>query len=221
MKNTKNKQTETSTTKKVVAASVIALVGLGAGFAISNVTTDPVEVTVEKIVNQTIDASPEQIAAAFAEGASSVEPVTINNTVKVDNGNLELVLQHIYDNDGSVDYLTDDLKDSEVAQIADRVVFINEVKAIAMQVAEDEIADLVDKENVNGTVMDEDDVEKIKVEDEFDKLTVDDVDFDDSDAEILVPVEFEHDDVDYEAVVKVIFKDGEYDDVELESVQEE
>lgn len=210
----KQKTNKLSTVTKVVAVGVLAIASGLAGAGIHNLTTEPQVLVQEKIVNQSIEVPVEVIKEVPVN-------VTVEKLVEVDNGQLDAVLQAIYDHDGDVEFLTEDLKDSEVAEIADRVVFINEAKVLAQSYAQDEIADLVDKEDVNGNTLDEDDVERIKVEDEFDKLTVEDIDYDDKDVSVLVPVKFEHDDVDYEAVVKVVFKDGEYDDVELVSVDEE
>ena len=69
--------------------------------------------------------------------------------------------------------------------------------------------------------MDEDDVERVRVDDDFDEILVDDIDFEDKDAELILTGTFEHDDVDYEFTAMVEFKDGEIDDVELISVAEE
>lgn len=155
--------------------------------------------------------------------------VELEVEIEVDNGNLDLVLDHIYDNDGSVEYLLDDLDDDEVDQIVDRVVFINGIKTLAATEVDNEIADLLDKEEftyfdeetqTRVTVkFDEDDIERIRVQDDDDELEVIDVDFKDKDADVEVEVHFEQDDVKYKALVTVEFKDGETDDVELESIE--
>ena len=152
--------------------------------------------------------------------------VVVEKIIEVDNDNLELVLDHVYDNDGSVEYLLDDLDDDEVMQIVDRVVFINEIKILAAKEVKEEFADLMDKEdftrpngNVKENFFDEDDIERVRVQDDSDELKVIDVDFEDGDADVEVEVYFEQDDIKYKALVTVEFKDSEVDDIELESVE--
>jgi len=153
--------------------------------------------------------------------------VLVNNTVEVevDNGNLDVVLDHIYDNKGNIKYITNDLDDDEVDQIVDRLIFVNEIKVLAAEEAKSEIKDLLDKEEFtfnNETVeFDEDDIERVRVQDDSDELIVgEDIDFEDGDAEVEVEVYFEQDDVKYKALVEVEFKDSEVDDIDLISVEE-
>ena len=154
--------------------------------------------------------------------------VLVNNTVEVevevDNGNLDLVLDHIYDNKGDVSYLTEDLDDDEVNEIVDRLIFVNEIKVLAAEEAKSEIKDLLDKEEFtfnNVTVkFDEDDIERVRVQDDDDEVIVgEDIDFEDGDAEVEVEVYFEQDDVKYKALVEVEIKDGEVEDLDLVSVE--
>ena len=150
--------------------------------------------------------------------------VEVEKLVEVDNGNLELVLDHIYDNDGNVEYLLDNLDDDEIDLIVDRVVFVNEIKSLAVAETEKEIKDLLDKEEFvfnNETIkFDEDDIERVRIQDDDDEVVISDIDFEDSDADVEVEVYFEQDDVKYKALVTVEFKDGEADDIDLESVNE-
>jgi len=153
--------------------------------------------------------------------------VLVNNTVEVevDNGNLDVVLDHIYDNKGNIKYITNDLDDDEVNEIVDRLIFVNEIKVLAAEEAKSEIKDLLDKEEFtfnNETVeFDEDDIERVRVQDDSDELIVgEDIDFEDGDAEVEVEVYFEQDDVKYKALVEVEFKDSEVDDIDLISVEE-
>lgn len=145
--------------------------------------------------------------------------------VEVDNENLDTVLEHIYDNDGSVSYLTEDLDDDELDQIVDRVAFINEIKSLAVAEIKAEAADELDKVVYtfadNSTIeFDEDDIERIRVQDDDDEVVIDDVDFEDSDAEVKVTVNFEQDDVKFQADFMVEFKDGEVDDLDLLEIRE-
>jgi len=158
-----------------------------------------------------------------AQNTSIVEQVPVE--VLVDNGNLDLVLDHLYDNDGKVNYLLDDLDDDEVDQIADRIAFINEIKALAVSHLKSEVADELNKEVYtfadNSTIkFDDDDLERIRVQDDDDEVVIDSVDFEDSDADVLATVYFEQDDVKFEADFSIEFKDGEVDDLDLLEIRE-
>jgi len=149
--------------------------------------------------------------------------VEVEKIVEVDNGNLDLVLDTIYDNKGNVKYLLDNLDDDEVDQIVDRIVFANEIKSLSVSEVESEIKDLLDKEEYvfnNETVkFDEDDIERVRVQDDDDEVKVVDVDFEDSDADVEVEVKFEQDSIKYVANVIVEFRDGSVDDIELSDVK--
>jgi hypothetical protein len=141
--------------------------------------------------------------------------------VPVDSGNLDLVLEHIYDNDGSINYLLNDLDDDELSLIVDRILFINEIKALAVNYVDTEAADELDKELFNNTIeFDEDEIERIRVQDDDDEVIVTSVDFEDSDADVLITVYFEQDDVKYEADFNVEIKDNEVDDMDLLEIRE-
>ena len=167
-------------------------------------------------LTEAVDAGDATIAELEAKVAEleAVEATIVE--VQVDNGNLDLVLDHIYDNDGRVNYLLDDLKDDEVDQVVDRVVFINDVSALAVAEVKAEFLDIVDKEDqgFGAKFFDEDDVERVRVGD----IIYFDVDFEDSDADVTVFVNFEQDNVKYVAEVEVEIKDGEVEDTALVSI---
>lgn len=151
----------------------------------------------------------------------SVPGETVYVDVPVDSGNLSIVLDHLYDNirsNDSVNYLTDDLDDDEVEEIVDRIVFINEIKKLATDYVDAEMADELDKVTKLNVTFDEDDIERIKVKDDAEDVIVADIDFEDSDADLEVKVDFEQDDIDYTAIFNVEIKDGEVDDMSLLSV---
>jgi len=161
----------------------------------------------------------------FNAGVESVEPIIVNNTVtetvSVDSESLPLVLDHIYDNDGKIEYLLDDLDDDEVDQIVDRIVFVNEIKKLATDYVERKLADEVDKEVVNATELDEDDVEKIRLDNDDDEIEVDNIDFEDKDAELTVTGKFRHDDVWYVFSSTVEIEDGNVEDFSVDTISEE
>jgi hypothetical protein len=202
-------------TKKVIAISLIGALGLGlSGVAGAVMFPRTIEVPVEKVVTQIVKEPVEVIKTVEVP-----VNVTVTKEVPVDNGNLALVLDHIYDNDGEVAYLTEDLKDSEVSDIVDRIVFINDAKALAVAEVKENGVDEVDKEVAGSITVDEDDVDKFKVYDEDDKLEVSDVDFDDKDCEVLVKAKLTQDDDVMDVVYKVTIQDGEVEDLEVESVE--
>ena len=168
-----------------------------------NVTVEPVIETVEVPVNVT-----------------KIEYVNVTEEVLVDNGNLDLVLEEVYDNNGQVEYLIDDLDDDEVDQIVERIVFANDVKSLAVQAVKDELADEVDNLVVvradNSTVeLDEDDVEKLRIDDDDDEVVIDEIDYEDKDAEVLVTGRFKHDDEWFSFEAEVEIEDGKLDDVSV------
>jgi len=194
-------------TKAVVAAGLIASALLGAG--LQDVLEQP-EVEYEQ-VNVTMTET-------ITEVVEVEVPVNVTEFVEVDNGNLDLVLEELFDNDGSVEYLVEDLDDDELDQIVGRIIFANDVKALAVAEAKSEIVDLLHKENINGTVLDEDDIERVKVQDDDEEVIISDIDYEDLDAEVLVEIKFEQDDVRYIATVEVEIKDGKVDDIDLKSI---
>jgi len=168
-------------------------------------------------------------AEPVIEYKTEVETVYENVTVEVevDNGNLDLVLNEIYDNKGIVEYLTEDLDEDELDQVVDRIVFVNEIKELALAEVKAEFKDLMDKEDyvfnagtVNETSVefDEDDVERVRIQGDADEVKTEDVDYEDKDGDVLVDVKFEQDDVKYLAKVIVEIKDGEVEDLDLDSV---
>lgn len=202
--------------KKILAVAGICLFGAGIGVGFIADTPDTIieNITKEVVVEKNVTVEVPVIQEVIVEKNITVE-------VPVDNGNLALVLEEIYDNEGNVDYLTNDLDDDEVDQIVERVVFANEVKALAVAEAKNEIADLIHKEVVNGNELDEDDVEKVRVDDEDDEVIITDIDFEDKDADVTVTGRVEVDDVWYNFETLVEIKDGEVEDIDLVSLTEE
>lgn len=195
--------------KKITGAALAGLVvggGAGAYFAPADevVKEVPVNVTVEKevikYVNSTVEVPVEKIIEV---------PVYVNVT----NDNLAEVLEHIYDNSGNVEYLVEDLDDDEVSQIADRIVFVNEVKKLAIDAVESDLMDELDGELVNTTTLDDRDMERLRIDDDADEILVDSIDFEDRDADLTVTGSFEQDDVKFDFSAVVRFRDGEYDEL--------
>lgn len=166
--------------------------------------------------------------AATIDELKSQEPETVEveveKIVNVTNPNHEVLLEHLFNNDGEVGYLLDDLDDDELVEIDDRVLFINKIKDLSVDEVKAELFDELDGEEIvlltNETYeFDDDDLEHLDVESDYDDISVLDVDFDDSDAEIEVFFDFEDDDdLEFEGSAVVEFDDGELDDIDEVSV---
>jgi hypothetical protein len=203
---------EKSKLVKGLFAAGAGVILLGAG-AYAGSQMFPVEITktftVEKIV-------PVEVIKEVQ--VEVIKEVPVEKIVEVTDTKLDSVLQHIYDNEGNVQYLTEDLDDDEVALIADRIVFINDIKKLSVDAVKNELFDELDGELVGLVELDDRDMEKLKVADEHEDLIIEEVDFEDKDAEVIVTGTFKQDDVKYDFEVVVIFKDGEYDEMDITSV---
>jgi len=193
-----------------IVTGTVALAGFAGATLFSTETTN--DVIVEKIITQTVEVPVETMVEV---------PVNVTEYVEVDNGNLDLVLNEIYDNDGSVEYLTDDLDDDELDLIVDRIAFIQDAKAMAVAEVKAELFDELDNTMVNTTELDDDDMERLRIDDDSDELIVDDVDYDNYDADVYVTGSFEQDDIKYNYEVMIEIKDNEVDDFNIISVTED
>jgi outer membrane murein-binding lipoprotein Lpp len=151
--------------------------------------------------------------------------VTVETMVEVDNGNLDLVLEELYDNDGSVEYLIDDLDDDELDLIVDRIVMAQDFKSLAIAEVKSELFDELDNEDVvladNSTLeLDDGDMERLRIDDDSDEVILSSVDYDDQDADVTVTGTFEQDDIKFDYEVLVEIKDGEVSDFDIVSVIE-
>jgi hypothetical protein len=199
----------------ILAGVVIGAAGMGIGaVAFPKEVPGPVVKEVVEVPGPTVVETVEVVKEV---------PVNVTVEVPVDNGNLDMVLEHVYDNDGKVQYLTDDLDDDEVDQIVERIAFVNDIKALAVAEVEAEGADELDKEvfkDADGKIeFDEDDIDRFRVQDDDDEVVIDDIDFEDKDADVLVTVKVEQDDEEFNVTYLVEVKDGEVDDIEVESIE--
>lgn len=202
-----------------IGVGLIAVGGVAGALAFPQTVTETVEIEVDKIVTQ----------MEYVDVPVNVTvEVPVEVEVPVDNGNLAIVLEHIYDNEGQIEYLLDDLDDDELDLIVERVAFINEIKAFAINAVESELFDEIDGEEIvlgdNSTYeFDEDDLSHLDIDDDMDELIIEDIDFEDGDAEILVSFDFEdEDELEFEGTCIVKFKDGEFDELQdIEIVEKE
>lgn len=206
---------KTCNTKTVGAIGLVGVVVAGLGgaalgnyFADKGVTQDQVEALVQ-----------EAKLEAFEQGVASVEPVVINQTqevevevekiVKVDNENLQTVLDYVYDAKGNIRYITSGLKDNEVSQIVDRIIFVNEAKALAVQEVESVAAVELHRERVSGVILDRQDIERLRIYDKNDEVKIDNIKFKEQDAIVTVDVRFDHLRNRYKATFEVDIREGE------------
>ena len=224
--------------KKSIALGIVALAVAGTIGAVGHELVDndvALQAQIENLVNESTIASEEasttieslqsNISTSNSELALANEKITELEArepevveVAIDNGNLDLLLDTIFDNKGEVAFLTEDLDEDELDQVVPRINFANDVKALAVAEAKAEIADLVNKETVDGVLLDEDDVERVRVQDDDDEVILSDIDYDELDADATLMVRFEQDDIKYEAEVTVEVKDGEVEDIDLNSI---
>jgi len=233
------KKEKISTKSKVAATAVVIgslLVGaLGGAFVADDSSqVQDLEIAVEVAQNAALNANAEleayepvietrivnQTVEVEVEVVNPVNELLLNQTIDLENS-IDLITEEIFDNKGKVQYLTLGLDDDELDQIIDRIVFIQDIKALAVNEVKSEFKDLMDKEDQGFGVkfFDEDEIERVSVQDESDEVETDDVDYDDKDADVIVEVNFEQDDVKYVATVIVEIKDNEVEDIDLDSVR--
>jgi hypothetical protein len=188
---------------------IVALAGAAGGAMLAQ----PEPIVVEKIVEKEIY---KQIPVEVVVEKEVEKIIEVEKEVLVDNGNLHLVLDAIYDNNGNVSYLVDGLDDDELGLIVDRIVFEFDTKAIAEQVVREKAFDELHREDVNGTRLHREDMRGLRVD--VDETSVDVIDYEDKDAEVFVTVTFRQGSERFEAVLGVLIKDGEVDDLYVESV---
>jgi len=211
--------------KQIMAVVMTGLVGLsgmaGVGLYSQSLINEKVNVINEqgKVIVDLINRAPE-IEYVNVTADPVIEYVNVTETIEVDNENLELVLDHIYDNAGNVEYLLDDLDDDEVEMIADRIIFVNDIKAMAINEVKKNLFDELDNEEIvmidNSTYeFDDKDLERLRIDDDSDELIIEDIDFEDKDAEVKVSFRFEDDDgIEFEGTCIAVFKDNEFDELE-------
>ena len=203
-------------TSKIVGASVIGAVLLVGG-AIAGASMFPVTNTVTVEHNNTVNVPVEKIVYQD-KIVEKIVNQTVTVDVPVDNGNLNTVLQYVYDENGNINYLVDDLKEKEMNQIVDRIVFVNDVKAIAVGEVEDRAFDELDRMDVGTVRLDNKDMSRLRIKDEYSDINVTDIDFDNKDSTVMVSTTFENDEVKYDAVFEVAIKDNKFDDIRVDSV---
>ena len=186
--------------KGAAVAAAGLIVGMGGGFMLDQPAevTKIVEVPVEKVT-----PGPVQI--------QEVEVVKF-----VDNGKMEELLQAIYDNDGDLEFVTEDLDEDELGLIVERVAVMGEYRMMAENEARKEALDLLDNELVNGTTLDEKEMRLKSTGLESELLSID---FEEEDATFEVELLVNQDGERYKALFSVEIVGGKARDVDLLSVE--
>lgn len=193
---------------KVVGAGALLL---GAGFAAGHYIA-PKEVTVPGPVEYR-DVTVEKVVQVPVEKIVEKEV-----KVEVESKDLGLVLDYIYDADGDLSSITEDLDDDELDLIVDRIVFSDDVKALAENGVKKDLFDEADNKVItllsNSTfTLDEDDLEGLKLDTDSGDVEVTEIDYEDKDAEVKVTGRFRQDDTKFKFEVTAIVKDGKYDEL--------
>ena len=201
-----------------VASAVVLTAGVAGHFILPRSVSveNPINLELQKqldLSQSQLESLQEDYQSIVSAPAPIVEPEVITVTEQVDNGKLDLVLKEIYDNNGQVSYLTDDLDDDEVSLIADRIILVNDFKALAIAELKKNLFDELDGETVDTEVLDDKDMERLRINDDADEISIDDIDFEDKDADLSLTGTFEQDDIKYDFEATVSFKDGEVDEI--------
>lgn len=190
--------------KQIGAIALSTLVaGLGAGVAVGS-HAFPNTITEEVIVESVVEKPVEVIKEV------EVEKI-VEKIVEVDNEKLGLVLQKIYDEEGDVSYLTQDLFEDELDLIVDRIILVNDWKAEAKSALMSSFARELQRFDSD---FDRRDVSRIVVE----ESTIKSVDFNLKDALVEFEVEFRHKGAIYTAVVEVEIFDDKVEPIRFISV---
>ena len=76
----------------------------------------------------------------------------------------------------------------------------------------------LDREVVNGTTLDEDDMKRLKIHDDFDEIIMDSIDYEDEEVSYLITGTFEQDNDKFDYEVRVDMEEMEFDDMDILNV---
>lgn len=202
-----------SNAKKSVALAIAGLVITGGAGVVAGAQLFPKTVTKE-VVKEITKEVPVEVIKEVEKVVEVEKEVPV--ATYVDNGRLEEVLDFILDRDGDIAFVTEDLDDGEASKIADLVIFANEFESIAINKVRSDAEKELHKEVVESIELDKDDIKSLKIKDE--DIEFDALDLEEGDLDILVPVTFRQDEDRFEAVFRVSFVNGDFDDFEIESL---
>jgi len=191
---------------KIVLPAILGSLVVGTGFGS---LLFPQTSVVEKIVDHNV--SVDKIVEVPVN-------VTVEKIVEVDNGNLDLVLQDVFDNKGNVSYATAGLKDSEISQIADRIIFSNEIKTMSISDVDSHIKSFLNGVVVGNTTLSVYDINNIRVNAKTENVTLKNIDFTYNDATAVVSGKFEQNHVKFSFVAEASYVDNKFDRITSVSV---
>lgn len=211
-------KTEKSIIKKVLALILGGIVLLGAG-GLAGSQMFPKEVTVTRTVTQVqtvedtakVDMLTAQVADLQAQ--LDVKPEVITEVKEVQSEDLPTVLEYIYNEKGNIEYITNDLDDQEIGMIVDRILLVNDFKALALDGVKKDLFKELDDKVVGDVTLDKKDMEKLRLDSDADEISIEDIDFEDQDATLIVSGTFRQDNSKFKFSAEVEFIDGEYDEL--------
>lgn len=211
-------KTEKSIIKKVLALILGGIVLLGAGGFVGS-QMFPKEVTVTRTVTQVqtvedtakVDMLTAQVADLQAQ--LDVKPEVITEVKEVQSEDLPTVLEYIYNEKGNIEYITNDLDDQEIGMIVDRILLVNDFKALALDGVKKDLFKELDDKVVGDVTLDKKDMEKLRLDSDADEISIEDIDFEDQDATLIVSGTFRQDNSKFKFSAEVEFIDGEYDEL--------
>ena len=131
----------------------------------------------------------------------------------INDGQLELVNQYIYDNDGLLESIIDDL--DSPTDIPSRVEFLNTIKDLCVNGVKDELFDELDNYEYNENVtLDDKELTRLRVDDDSDELDVTVTDWEDLEGTVEVTGTFKQDLSYFDFTVDAVFEDGEFDELD-------
>jgi hypothetical protein len=189
----------------------IGLLGAGAvlgAVAFPNEVAVPVEVKV-----------PVEVPVEIVKEVTVEKVVEVPVAVPVDNGNLQVLLDEMVERDGEMSWLTDGIDEDETELLVERLLMSHEWDRKALSAVQSELADELDKIEVDGTEMDEDEIRSIRIN--LEDVTLENIDWDDQDADVMVPFTLRQDDEKFEGVAIVEIREGKVDELIVDSISKQ
>lgn len=214
-------------TKKIVALSLGGLVILGGGAYIGS-QVFPKTINTVPTIEDTAKVTALQTQVADLQAHPVVQTITVDHNVTVekivtvDNGNLDLVEKFLYDNNGDVHFITNDLKEKELPLIVDRILFTNDIKTMAISEVQDKAFDKLDDKTVGAVTLNMRKMSELRIKDDFSDINLTQVDYKYKDADALVKATFTYDDTDkYDVTFRVSFVKDTFDAISVDSIVKE
>jgi hypothetical protein len=183
---------------------VLKGIGIGAlAVGLVGCSAEPQTVVVEKEVVKYVNVTKEV----------EVEKEVV---VEVESEESKAIKSYLEESEG--DFTTAYAEAGDEDELVDVMVFDLDMRALALAYVENELYDELDREEVNGTTLDEDDMKRLKIDSDFDEVINTDLDFDREEATYNITGEFEQDDEEFEFEVEVVLEDYEVDDFNIVSI---